>query len=113
MHISAYVVHSDLALWSPDRTSKTQIMDPVRLICGPNAHTSQQSRVWPGMTDLQQKLHAEVGHTEYLFGGHVLCRPRNRKTSQADVGDDITRACHAIPMAGQAGGTALDLELQA
>src|SRR5713101_2307836 len=73
----------------------------------------RRSRVWPGMTDLQQKIHAEVGHTEYVFGGDVLCRPRNRKTSQADVGDDITRACPAITMAGQAGGTALDLELQA
>ena len=41
MHISVYVGYSDLALRSPDRTSETRIMDPVRLIHGPDTHTSQ------------------------------------------------------------------------
>ena len=47
MHISAYVVYSDLALRSPNRTFKMQIMDPVHLIRGPNAHTSQQVGTFP------------------------------------------------------------------
>ncbi len=52
MHISAYVVYSDLALRSPDRTSDTRIKDPVRLIRGPDTRTSQHamgicSESWP------------------------------------------------------------------
>ncbi len=56
MHISAYVVYSDLALRSPDRTSETQIKDPVRLIRGPDACTSQHFTVQKKIVDDEEEL---------------------------------------------------------